>query len=375
MRVLKFALLFVVVIAAAVSAYIVFYFYSCSGRMQACYASFRSATSGVDRATQQRFQSIYAGFAASETSVAFPVPLGNGTNGLILVSPGNDQAGLISTTGYSHWSPQLSSDGERLIFVRAAVANGERELVTCEIKSWQCSILFRTPNQLTAPVDIGNGYVLFAANQLREGDDARMRRFDIFAVRKGQQPARLTNYEMYEVQSLSVAKDRIVVGADGKRGFEPSFCSSQDSLKCDKSDIYALDFDPQQVAVLNKPSLLKPLFSIPGYSTRPVVSPDGKRVAFKNTNRQGNPWRYSTVIAGTNGVVDGGVPAQGYAFSTGAFVGDWLFVNEVFEDHYRVMRIDLGTKKVEGFQIKHSPEYINSLKPIVLAIDGLASAR
>ncbi len=375
MRALKFALVFFALVVAAGIAYTGFYFHSCLGRMQACYASFRSATSGVDRATQERFQSIHAGFTASEKSVAFPVPLGNGASGLILVSPETDQASLISTTGYSHWSPQFSSDGERLIFVRAAAANGERELVTCEIKSWQCSILFRTPNQLTAPVDVGNGYVLFAANQLREGDDARMRRFDIFAVRKGQQPARLTNYEMYEVQSLSVAKDKIVFGADGKRGFEPSSCPPQDSLKCDKSDIYALDFDPQQVAVLNKPALLKPLFSVLGYSTRPVVSPDGKRVAFKNTNRQGSPWRYSTVIASTNGVVDGGVPVQGYAFSTGAFVGDWLFVNEVFEDHYRVMRIDLGTKKVEGFQIKHSPEYINSLKPIVLAVDGVASAR
>ncbi|MBV5336546.1 MAG: hypothetical protein J0653_00595, partial [Deltaproteobacteria bacterium] len=97
---------------------------------------------------------------------------------------------------------------------------------------------------MVTPVDVGNGYVLFAANKPREGDEAKSRRFDIFAVRRGEQPKQLTDYEMYEVQSLSVAKDRILFGADGRHGFEPSSCPPRDLLKCDKSDIYMLDFDP-----------------------------------------------------------------------------------------------------------------------------------
>lgn len=258
--------------------------------------------------------------------------------------------------------------------MRAAVGNGERELVTCEISTWRCSILFRAPRQLAAPVDVGNGYVLFAANQPREGDDAKSRRFDIFAVRKGEQPTRITNYEMYEVQSLSLAKDKIVFGAAGKRGFEPSSCPPSDFLKCDKSDIYALDFDPQRMTLLNRPNLLKPLFAVAGYSTQPVVSPDGKRVAFKNTNRQGNSWRYNTAISDLSGSIEGGVSAQGFAFSASAFVGDFLFVNEVFEDRYRILRIDAASKKVDGFEVKHSPEYLKSVETIPLSIDGLANA-
>lgn len=375
MRALKSAAVFFLLIAVAAVAYIGFYFHSCLGQMQACYTSFRSARSGVDRGTQERFQSIYAGFAASEKFVAFPVPVGNGANGIMLVSLQGDRARLISTNGYSHWSPQFSSDGERLVFVRAASPSGVRELVTCETGSWRCSILFRASHQLVAPVDIGNGYVLFAANKLREGDDAKSRRFDIFAVRKGEQPTQLTDYEMYEVQSLTAARGKILFGADGRRGFEPSSCPPRDSLKCDKSDIYALDFDPQRMTVLNKPDLLRPLFIVPGYSTQPVISPDAKRVAFKNTNKQGNPWRYNTAISDISGVVEGGVPVQGYAFSAGTFVGNWLFVNEVFEDHYRVLRIDLDSKKVDGFEVKHSPEYLKTIEPIALSIDGLASTR
>jgi hypothetical protein len=369
MRALKFILVFFLLIVAAAVASISFYFPSCLGQMQACYASFQAATSGVDRATQKRLRSIHAGFAASEKAVAFPVPLGNGINGIILISPETNRTGLISTQGYSHWSPQFSPDGKRLAFVRAAPPKWERELLTCEIGSWRCSILLRTPRHLTAPADIGNGDVLFAMNQPRDGDDAKSRRFDIFAVRKGQQPTRLTDYEMYEVQSLSAAKDKILFGADGKRGFEPSSCLPRDFLKCDKSDIYALDFDPQRMEVLNKPDLLKPLFVIAGYSTRPVISPDGKRVAFKNTNRQGNPYRYNMVIADANGTVEGGLAVEGDAFSVGAFAGNWLFVNEVFTDHYRVLRIDLASKTADGFRVAHSPEDLRNIEPVVLSFD------
>lgn len=375
MRALKPALVFFVLIAAAATVYIASYFHSCFGQMHACYASFRSTRSGGDQVMQERFRSVSAGFTASEKLVAFPVPVETGRNGIVLVSLDTDRIRLISTQGYSYWSPQLSADGERLVFVRGAAISGERELVTCEINSWQCSVLFRTSRQLTTPVDVGNDYVLFVANEPRKGDDSKSRRFDIFAVRRGASPTRLTNYEMYEVQSLSIANDKIVFGADGRHGFAPSSCLPADYLKCDKSDIYALDFDRQQMVVLNRPDLLRPLFVVAGYSTRPVISADAKRIAFKNTNRQGNPWRYNMAISDVSGIVEGEVPVQGHAFSTGAFVGNELFVNEVFPDRYRVSRIDLMSNKVDGFDVKHSQEFLRTIEEVRLSVDGLASAK
>ena len=49
-------------------------------------------------------------------------------------------------------------------------------------------------------------------------------------------------------------------------------------------------------------------------------------------------------------------------------------VNELFDDRYRILRIDLTSRKVDGFVVMHSPEYLRTLEPIALSIEGLASA-
>jgi hypothetical protein len=95
-------------------------------------------------------------------------------------------------------------------------------------------------------------------------------------------------------------------------------------------------------------------------------------VAFLNTNRKGNPWRYNIAVADIDGVVDGGFSVEGVAFSSGAFVGDTLLVNELFDDHYRILSADLSSRRVTGMGIKHSPEYLRTIEPITLSVDGFA---
>jgi hypothetical protein len=121
-----------------------------------------------------------------------------------------------------------------------------------------------------------------------------------------------------------VGGNKIAFGAEGKRGFEPSPCADRDSLKCDKSEIYVLEFDPSNATIPNKPTALAPRLAVAGYSISPILSGDGKRVAFLKTNRKGNPWRYNIAVANIDGVVDGGFSVEGSAFSSGAFVGDTL---------------------------------------------------
>jgi len=70
---------------AFIALSIVGWFYSCQGRMQECYASFRAARDNVDLATRDRQRAIYAGFGASGSAVAFPMPLGDGTSGILLM--------------------------------------------------------------------------------------------------------------------------------------------------------------------------------------------------------------------------------------------------------------------------------------------------
>jgi hypothetical protein len=98
---LKYVLLALALIVGGGIAYAASLFNSCLGQMQECYASYRSLTSGVDRITQERQRSIHGGFTASPTFVAFQIPLGDGTDGIILVSRNSNDARLISAKGYS----------------------------------------------------------------------------------------------------------------------------------------------------------------------------------------------------------------------------------------------------------------------------------
>jgi hypothetical protein len=184
---------------------------------------------------------------------------------------------------------------------------------------------------------------------------------------------RLTNYEAYALSPISVGGNKIAFGAEGKRGLEPIPCTDRDSLKCDQSNIYVLEFDPSNATIPNKPAALAPRFVVAGYSTSPILSANGKRLAFLNTNRKGSPWRYNIVVADIDGIVDGGFSVEGLAFSSGAFVGDTLLVNELFYDHYRILSADLQSKRVTGMGMKHSPDYLRTIEPITLLVDRFAA--
>jgi dipeptidyl aminopeptidase/acylaminoacyl peptidase len=368
---LKFAFLAVLVlllvfVGGSVIAF-VWWFSSCQGRMRQCYASFRETTNGADRLTQARQRSIYGGFTASLSTVAFQVPLGDGTEGIVVVDRVGDRERLIATENYTHWSPRFSQDGKRLVFARRLMGGKDRELVSCETSTWHCSVVFRTQAALSSAAYAGNGDVLFSTTVQRAIGGSG---FDVFVVRKGQAPVRLTNYEANELSPISVGGNKVVFGADGKTGFEPSPCTALDTFKCDKSDIYVLEFDASTETIPNKPAVLVPSFAVAGYSTSPIVSGDGKRVAFLNTNRKGSPWRYNIAVADIDGVVQGGFSVEGVAFSPGAFVGDTLLVNELFDDHYRVLSVDLSSGRVTGMGVKNSPAHLRSIEPITLIVDG-----
>lgn len=369
-KLLKYAVLSVAVAIGVVVVGVGGWFYSCQGRMSDCYASYRSFTRGVDNMSQRRLNLMHAGFTASTSSVAFPIPLAGNGDGILVMDHDKDRPKLISVPGYTHWSPRFSPDGERLVFGRMGAGSRERELVSCEVTTWHCAILFRTPNAMMSPVDIGNGVVLFSMNVQKA--DEKGRRFHVFAIRRGGELMRLTNYEAFELHSLSIGGGKLIFGAIGKNGFAPDPCSLQDSAfaKCDRSEIFALDFDPSVPAVIGKPEPLKPLFTVRGFSVKPIASPDGKRVAFLNTNRQSNPYRYNIAVAGLHGRVEDAFAVEGLYFSSGAFVGDVLFVNELFEDRYRILRADLTSREVRGLEIKHSPENVARFEPIVLTIEG-----
>jgi hypothetical protein len=48
-------------------------------------------------------------------------------------------------------------------------------------------------------------------------------------------------------------------------------------------------------------------------------------------------------------------------------------VNELFDDHYRILSADLQSKRVTGMGMKHAPDYLRTIEPITLLVDRFAA--
>lgn len=372
MRLITVGLALVALITGASVIYGWSHFRSCEGHLQACYASYRDAVSGIDRITAQRRKAIYGGFTASTSLVAFQIPLGDDTDGIIVVDRSSKQARIISAGGYTHWSPRFSRDGERFVFGRRKVQSNEGELVSCSVGAWNCATMVRAANPLISPIEIGKGEIVFASAPaiVLADKSERFPRKDFFLARKGERPRQLTNYQVAELGSISAGGDKLVFSADGPHGFEPRSCTSV--VDCDRSNIYALNFDVTSATIVNAPPALKLLFTIPGLSVKPEVSADGKRIAFLNTGRNAGQYRYNMILATIDGTVLRTAAVEGFALSTAAFVGDTVLFNELFDDTYRISYVDSTMNRTETFSINHSPEYLQTLERVVLSIEPSA---
>lgn len=359
-----------IVVAALIGAAVlaVFgWFSSCQGRMQECYASFRATADTADLAMRERQRAIYAGFAASDSTVAFPMPLADGRLGILMIDRSTGRPSLVSPANYTHWSPNFSRDGERLVFLRQIKGSSEIELVICKDGTWQCYVNYKTDSAISSVADIYDGTVIVSMSIRQAGDHERRRRFDLYVIRRGRPPERLTEYEAYTMSSLSVAADKIAFAAEGGVGLEPPRCGETDRSKCDESNIYVLDLVRSKLAVAKRPSTLRPTLVVSGYTVGVALSGDGTRVALRNTARRGNPWRYNVIMAGLDGAVDRQIDVEGYAFSSGVFVGETFLVNELFDDRYRVRALNLSTRQRHDLQFDFSATTSAEPMPITLS--------
>jgi len=83
------------------------------------------------------------------STVAFQIPLGDETEGIIVMDRNGDGERLIATKNYTHWSPRFFLWTENVWFsVRQMVGSKDRELLSCETSTWHCSILLRTQSRV-----------------------------------------------------------------------------------------------------------------------------------------------------------------------------------------------------------------------------------
>jgi WD40-like Beta Propeller Repeat len=361
MRTIKIVLVLIALVMGGAATYVWSRWQPCSTARE-CYWSWKAFTSNADPMEGRLFRAINGGFTASTELVSFQVPISPTANGLLLIHRADRRAAVLAQDGYSYWAPRFSDDGERLVFARGQAGQAEQELVSCLVSDWRCTTFLRSTGSISSPVDIGGGKVLFALGYpvVRDGEVTRYRRYDFHIVSPGRQPSRMTGFDLIGLHAISVGKDKVYFSALGGKS-ESKAPSCTNAIKCDSSEIFSLDLDRDADRILNPPDKLKPAIMLDGLSVDPAISADGTRLAFLNTDRKGNPWRYNLKVAGTNGGPPRTIAVNGIAFSAAAFVGETLLVNELFKDRYRVSVFDRDLNRIDTIEVPNSVEFLNSL--------------
>jgi hypothetical protein len=364
MRTTKIVLVLIALVMGGAATYVWSRWQPCS-TVRECYWSWKAFTSNAEPMETRRFIAIHGGFTASTELVSFQVPISPTANGLILIHRASRRAAMLAQDGYTYRSPRFSDDGERLVFARAQAGQAEQELVSCVVGDWHCTTLLRSTGSISSPVDIGGGKVLFALGYpvVRNGEVTRYRRYDFHIVSPGRQPSRMTEFDLFGLHAIGVGKDRVYFSAVGGKS-ESKAASCTDAIKCDSSEIFSLDLDRDGDRILNSPDKLRPAIMVEGLSVDPAISADGTRLAFLNTDRNGNPWRYNLKVSGANGDPPHTIAVSGIAFSAAAFVGETLLVNELFKDRYRVSVFDRDLNRIDTIDVPNSVEFLNSLRRV-----------
>lgn len=344
---------------------------NCAGSMQACYASWRQFSNGESPESQARW-AVISQFSASTTSIAFSVILDNGETALLFVDRNTGQQRIIYEEGFGFWAPHLSSDGERLVAIRRRQNTAQREILTCQIASWRCDILLRTEDNLRSPVEIDKNTILYSSSPLRIGRDGRHLYidYDLQLLRKDSPKIQLSDFQLHELHSISVAKDKIYFSAIGpkrNKSVFPGLYSKK--VTEDRSEIYAIEFDAERQQIRAPTETLDPLFVIGGSSIGVGISPDGRVAAVRNTQYGRQRYVYEIVLVSVDGGAQQRLKTEAIIASPAIFIKDTVVFNELFADRYEVKLFDLNRKSISNIvEINHSSDVLRKLNRIDLAV-------
>lgn len=344
----------------------------CSG-WRGCYLLLHRIENGQSDTDQYR-KVLVDHFAASADKFAFSVLMADSRSvGMIVADRHSGVSRLISESGAHLGQPYFSTDGRRFLLVRARYDSPQRQLLSCQIATWQCEVVVQTGDTIMFPVEIDAGTILYASSPMRIAVDGRKlyQTYDFYIARTGGEPARLSNYRLYELGWLSVVAGKIVFGAEAAPG-NPVL----PRRTLHPAAIYAVKFDDRKLEILPVALPLTPIFQMDTISIRPAMSPDGQRVAFLNVESVKGRYHYNMAVASLDGAIQHYVKVEGIFLSHGAFVGDKLFFGELFKDHYRVRQLDLKQGTVDDvLTFDYSAQTLEKLEPISLRInDGARSA-
>jgi hypothetical protein len=305
-------------------------------------------------------------FAASLDKIAFSVLMPDNRSVGLLIADRHSGALRIIFESEAHFGqPYFSADGRRFLLVRARYNKPYRELLSCQIRTWRCDVVVQTQDSIMFPLEVNADTILYSSSPMRTAPDGRKlyNRYDLYVVRKGSEPSRLTEFGLHELGWLNVDASKVVFGAEAAPN-NPVLPPSK------LVQMYSVKFDRRKLEVVQEALPLAPIFYMDTLSIRPTMSQDGQHVAFLKVESVGGKYRYNMTVATLDGTIQHSVKVEGIALSHGAFVGDSLLFDELFKDHYRVRQLDLNRGAVDDvLTLNHSTETLKKLDPIRLQVD------
>ncbi len=183
----------------------------------------------------------------------------------------------------------------------------------------------------------------------------RYNRYDIFLKKRDEAPAQVTNFGFYSLDPISVSNARILFSAlNGPY------------------DIYSLRIDQLRVGGITPQKASKLPLPDKAIIVDVAVSRDDQHMSFlqaETVKGQGN-FQYNLHLANIEAVSLKTIRVEGTAMSRGVFDQDSLIYNELFEDHYRISKLNLSSNTIEEIAvIRHSRPDIKSLERIKLSIE------
>jgi hypothetical protein len=294
-------------------------------------------------------------FSASSKFIVFPVVLPDKEIGLIWVDRLTHTKKLIHIDGAGLFSPSISEDNERLLFVKNDDQSSSREVIKCSITSWNCHKLFALDMAIRSPIEVGDG-VLFSASELtqRQSGQKRYERFDFFYFdATANALAKITEFKLYELESLQYVKPSVY------------FSALRFTIGDQGSGIYSLDFDEQRKRLV----VTQPL--------EPLILPNRLQAASSACSEHCSllallsltSTQYSLFVL-KSGVLSEITKRQAGDLSRPSVIDSTIVVNELFKDEYVVTAYRLDQPSEVWERLPRSPDKLGKLESISLSLDN-----
>lgn len=321
---------------------------------------------------QRTRQIIHWQFTASKLAIVFPVAFG-GTRGLVFIDRTSGDKRMIYDREVIVSYPQLSADGERLLFARWPRDGGIHEMISCATATWRCRILLRTDAMIVSPIEVDKDIILYSSSPLMTRFDGQKRysQHDFYLLEAASRPVRLSDFRLNVLDALNLSGRNLVFSAYGPRRENPVI-PEPEALAKPNSEIFMLEFDISERRIQAPPQRLKPLpvTMVGDYSVKPSVSADGQWIAFLNQYRAAGRNPYHLAIGRLQGTVQLSIAPSGISFSRPAFVENTVLANELFDDRYEVSLFDSSNGSSQVIAVlDHSFRSLTNLERIEIVVE------